>query len=509
MRMNVLTKTGSPDILVTMRKIIIAIVLVLFFSPSVWAKSVVRQGEPFVKFHKISVPKAVEQGEMYKIEAEIEVQKSIMEDMGVFFHIIDQKDGKIWINNSFRPSIPSIQWTVGERVRLGPVNGYIPEGLSPGTYGVHLGLYTTKTTDTETTYIREPYINPEIKDFIVGTIEVAKKKQDMQQEKKEDLVISDFESEIDLRKWQLNSSAAELDAENTVEGKSAAKITYRRNMGCCPSVKLESFLKYSNPKYSNWTDYDILQFYVYGPKDGEGHTYLNCPVSLLVKDKSERRYLLALPNTYEKDKPVTIVLSNIGKAADLADIGSFGFFVGGTPVDKDLVMYLDDVRLIFLGESRTKGPFIKFEGLKISKDKVKPNEEIEIEPAFSTSQRFTEDYGIFIHVYRSVDYQGRYSVNINPSLPTSQWEVGKVVFQGPFSIYIPSDSPPGKYSVEVGLFVERQIPQGANYVKYHRRKDGSYSVEQPSYPQDYFKQEYVNYQEYGDWVVGAFEVTAP
>jgi hypothetical protein len=434
-------------------------------------------------------------------------QKNIWEQMEVFLHITSPSDNKILINNDFTPPLPPEQWTPGEIIKIGPANGYIPQDFPVGTYNVQMGLYSTKVSPEGVLYVRQPYTNKEIKDFVVGKIKVEESRPE-EAKKKEDLVISNFETLVDLKKWQPRGCLIEQDIDNAAEGKYVAKITYFKNQGCCPSAILDSFFRYSDPKYSNWAEYDILQFQIYGPKDKEGHTYLGCPVNLQVKDKSERRYQWPLPTTQEKGKPITFILSQIGKAVDLTDIGNLSFWLAGTSPNEDWIIYLDDIRLVSLGVEKQAEPFVKFEGIKVSPDKVRPNEEIDIEPSFSISRRFTEDYGLYIHIYRSSDKAGWFNADTTPSPPTTAWELNKVIKQGPFRVYIHPNAPPGKYSIEMGLFLTRQLPSGANYVKYYRGKNGIYYIGQPVYPLDYFKQPYVNYEEYGDWVVGSFEVQA-
>ncbi|MCM8795833.1 MAG: hypothetical protein NC928_04025 [Candidatus Omnitrophica bacterium] len=485
------------------------LIFYIFCISSLEAKSIVRQGEPIISFDKLYIPESIKQGEFFKISAEMKITKNIWEDMGVFLHICRPEDNKILINNDFVPNIPTTQWTVGEIIRVGPINSYIPQDLPPGLYNVCMGLFSTKVTAEEgVLYIREPYTNKEIKDFVVGKIKVESSLP-QPVPKKEDLLISSFETIVDLKKWQAVNCFIEQNSENVAEGSYSAKVTYLKGKGCCPSVLLESFFRYSDPRYSDWTEYDILQFQIYGAKDAEGHTYLKYPVYLQVKDKSERRFQWPIATTQEKDNPVKFILSNIGKEVDLSDIGNLSFFVSGTPAEEDWTIYLDNIRLISLGLERIREPFVRFEGLKISKDRIKPGEEIEITASFSISHEFSEDYNLYIHIYRTLDKVGWINADIFPSPPTTQWKKAEIITQGPFSIYIPPDTPPGKYSIEIGLFLARQVSVDTNYIKYHRGKDGVYYIQQPSYPIDYFKQPYVNYEEYGDWVVGSFEVITP
>jgi hypothetical protein len=479
-----------------------------FLTANAQAKSIIREGEPFISFEKLYAPEVIKQGQFFQISIDVTTKKNIWEDLGTFLHITSVTDNKILINNDFPLTIPSSQWAPGEIIKIGPANSYIPEDLPPGTYNIQLGFYLTKVSPSGTVYVREPYTNKEIKDFVIGQLKVETAQEEAAQ-KKEDLVLSNFETEEDLKKWEPTGTLLEQNTAIVAEGNYSAKIVYPKGSDCCPGITLGQFFNYSDPKYSDWTTYDILQFRIFGEKDEEGHTHVKYPVTLQVKDKNEKRYKFSIPPEQQNDAPLAINLSVIGKEVDLSNIGNLTFFVSGTPPDKDYVVYIDDLRLISLGIEKHKGPFVKFENLKVSPERVRPNEDINIEASFSISQKFTEDYTISMHLYRATDRAGMFDVNLSPIPPTTLWETNKVITQGRFKIHIPVNSPPGKYNIELALYLTRQMPPGALYVKYHRQNDGVYYITQPNYPQDYFKQPYVNYKEYGDWVVGSFEVTLP
>ncbi len=488
--------------------ILIAAAITFSFMQHAQAKSVTREGEAVVTFGKLNMPEVLKQGQFYLISADMSIKKNLWEEMSVFVHIVSQQDNKLIINNDFALTVPATQWTPGETITVGPANAYIPDDIPPGTYNVQMGLFAVKHSNEGDVFVREPYTDPAIKNFVVGTIKVEESPAE-KVEKKPDLVVSDFESKTDVKKWEVRGAHIEQDADNAATGKYAGKITFLKNKGDCPAAILQSFFRYSDPKYSNWAEYDILQFYCYGGKDAEGRTYLNIPVTLQIKDKEEKRYQVPIPGNSEKDKPVTFTLSNIGKTIDLSDVGNLTVFVVGTPPDNDLIAYIDDIRLISLGLEKEKNPTLKFEGLALTKNKIKAGEDVEFTASFSTAQRFAEDYGLFIHIYKSIDKSGWINADTSPTPPTTEWEVNKVIAEGPFSVYVPPTAPTGTYSIEMGLFLTKTIPFGSRYVKYYRNKDGVYFLKQPSYPTDYFRLPYVNYTEYGDWVVGTFEVAPP
>jgi len=472
-----------------------------------YGKSVTREGEAVVTLNKLTMPDTVKQGEFFQVLADLSAKKNLWDNMSVFLHFISTKDGKTVLNNDFTLGIPTTTWAPGEIVTVGPANCYIPQDFPPGTYDIQMGLYATKVTPQEVLYVREPYTNPEIKNLVVKTVKVEATPP-AQEVKKEDLVLSDFDNPIDVKKWQLTGTTLEV-SDYTAVGERAAKVTFPQGVAGCPGVTLESFFRYSDPKYSYWADYDVLQFYVYGPADAQGATPANIPVMLQVKDKSENRFQMAIPPTQDRTKPFSVNLSVIGRQVDLANVGNVTFFVSGAPPDEDWVIFLDDIRLISLGLERGKTLSIKFEGLKITKNRVKAGETLEIQPSFSLTQKLSEEYSLFVHLYRLPNKAGYINADTSPSPPTTEWEPNTVISQGPFAIFIPLNAPPGTYAIELGLFLTKQTMPGEQYVKYHRGKDGVYYIEQPQYPTDFFKLAYSNYEQCGDWVVGTFEVLAP
>ncbi|MFC1590040.1 hypothetical protein ACFL42_00955 [Candidatus Omnitrophota bacterium] len=475
-----------------------------FINKGLEAKSMIREGKPIVTLRQLFVPEEVARGEVFNLRAEVEISKNIWEDLTIFLHILRPSDNKIVINNDFSPSEPSSMWTVGQVVELGPVNVFIPPELSEGEYSIRMGLFGSKATPTGRLYIREPYTNREIKDFVVGKIKVGQKDK-IEEEKIEDLMISDFESRVDAKKWALAGSILELDSDSAIEGNNCGKVTFQQ--GGSASIRLEDYLRYCDPRYTNWTIYDELHFYLYGPADEDGKDDLKRPIILMIKDKAGRRFQQTINEEAGKDKPIVIELAKISEIIDSSNIGDVCFYSSNSSSDWNF--FIDDFRLISFGKKEEEGPFVKFEGLELSSDTVRPGENIDIEAKFSVTREFVKNHGLYIHISRAFDRAGYINADTKPWPATSAWKTGEVIAQGPYRIFIPRDSPTGTYNIEMGLFIVKQIPAGAEYIKYHKGKDGTYFVQQPSRGgTDTFKQPYINAEEYGDWVVGSFEIVA-
>lgn len=465
------------------------------------AKSVVREGDAILTLKEFRCPPETRQGEIFPIDADFSLSKSMWKDGNFFLHITDQKDNKILVNADFVPPVPFIRWTPGQVMKIGPVDMYIPEELPVGVYNIVMGIYVAEVKDNQEIYVREPYTNKEIKDFVLGHVVV---KEALPEKEPEPLIISDFKDDVDLYKWEMRDATAE---RVTVEGsdKTVGKITFLKDSGC-PAIILENSFKRSHPRYSNWSYYDDIEFEMYQDKNEKGSTALTFSATMQIKDKTGRRFQEIISPPPEKGKPATYPLHKAANAVDLTQIGNFTLFTLGAAENK--IAYLNYVKLVVRKREGEKGPFIKFEGLKLVNATLKPGEVLEFEATFSITRKFIIDHDLFLHIFRTSDGAGHINADTTPTIPTTKWEVNKPVTIGPLAVYIPEDAPAGKYGIEMGLFISRQTPKGARYVKVHKSKDGVFRIDRPQYPMDFFRQPYVNYEQYGDWIVGEFEVVS-
>lgn len=464
------------------------------------AKSVVREGEAIVTLRDFRVSPEVRQGEIFPVYADFSITKSIWKEATIFLHLTRPEDNKTLVNADFKPPVVVTKWTPGQVMKFGPVDMYCPDDLTPGAYNIKMGLCTVEGQGPERVFVREPYTNDDIKDFVVGHILVKEKAPEVVPEP---LIISDFKDELDLYKWETRGSTIERVVVDKAEGKFAGKITFLKGGGF-PAAILEHFFKRSHPRYSNWSYFDEVEFEMYQDPDEEGSTALKFPIKMQLKDKTKRRYKVPISPNPQKGKPVKISLQKAAGELELTQIANFTLFTSSLPEDK--TAYLSYVKLIAKERAGRKGPFVKFEGLKLARDTIRPGEVLELEATFSISRKFLIDHDIFLHIFRSADGTGHINADTSPAIPTTKWEVNKPIKIGPIGVYIPEDSPPGKYDIRMGLLVARHTPRGARYVKVHKSPDGVVHVERPRSPVDYFRQPYVNYEEYGNWIVGSFEV---
>ena len=195
-----------------MKRITIMVcILELSVAAPLMALSTVRAGKPRIRFNRLLASKKAEQGDRFQISAFVTPIQNIWEDEGVFFHIIkpdavmkEHPSGGwtqkgIVINANMPPTISSKRWIVGEDVRLGPATIVIPDDMPPGEYLYQMGLYHYDAD--KDIYVREPYTNEDIKDWIVGTL-LVKKRAKTKEGKHVELMLSNFETLTSVKSWE-------------------------------------------------------------------------------------------------------------------------------------------------------------------------------------------------------------------------------------------------------------------------------------------------------------------
>lgn len=473
--------------------------LFLLSSIPVYGKSVTREGEPIVKLVDFQAPEKVMQGELFTIYADMSLSKSIQDNRSIFFHIKNPRDEKIVINADFDPDPPVSSWLPGEIVGMGPVCLYVPEEVPPGEYNIAMGMVSAKT-NSEGSYIREPYANPEIKNFVVGkiTFEKAIIKEERREEK--ELYISNFSDEIDINKWETRNATIELTGIAPPVG----KVIFSAH-SLYPAIMLERFFGRAEPKFTDWSHYDYLELEVYQAPDKKGSTAFSSDIFLQIKDSLGNKQKIVVDNPPPKGTPVKVPLAKFAKGVDLTRVSNFTFFSWSFP--KDYTFYISYVKLTTSKEYVGKGPFVKLEGVELSKEKLHPGENFTALFNFSITRKFFYEHSLFIHLFDPNNEVNTYlNADVKPRIPTTDWGIGKVIKEGPYTIHIPVNTPPGDYVIEAGLSYAYEPPPGSVYAKYYRGKDGVFYMQQPTFPVDYVKQQYINYKEYGDWIVGSFRV---
>ena len=79
------------------------------------------------------------------------------------------------------------------------------------------------------------------------------------------IVLSNFESSSDIKKWEKRASSFERSDEYSTEGKYSGKAILKGGVKCS-NVLLEDFFK-GRKKFSNWSRYDYLKFDMYNSSE--------------------------------------------------------------------------------------------------------------------------------------------------------------------------------------------------------------------------------------------------
>lgn len=111
-----------------------------------------------INFHNIEFPKKIEIGETAKCKLTFFIKEKLKKDYKIFVQLLHKDDLILTIDHT--TEIPTTRWPILKDIAVGPIPVKFPEGMLPGEYQVHAGLYTTK------------YENGKAGNYLVADIEV-------------------------------------------------------------------------------------------------------------------------------------------------------------------------------------------------------------------------------------------------------------------------------------------------------------------------------------------------
>ena len=565
---------------VTKRAVCATCALLFLAAGAAYPLSLVREGQPRIKFNRLVAPDRVTQGQVFRLVAFVTPLQNIWEKEAVFLHLIKPdavrtsypREGwsqdNIVINANITPAIPSERWIVGEDVQLGPINFGIPYDLPPGKYLLQLGLFHTKDP-AKKVYVREPYANEEIKDWVVGSIQVEQGKIEDNGGRVE-VMLSDFETLSDVRKWESRRRGRIGLVSQALAGRYSGLFGFPAK-AYLPVVWLGTFFETASEDYTNWNQYDYLEFLMSGEFTNWQYDASN--VAIQVKDSGGARFqrllkdiqktkltakMLAESKTpeesgkkgekagdaktlastdpavsagdqiniesvaalEEKGKDVyamRLPVADVAGLVDTTNVRELGFYATQLPPTGNwyVSIIVDNLKLV--AERGLKPdwqePFVVFEGLKCPKTVV-AGDTLQVSASFSIARKFRREYSIFVHIIQEDTPHFWHHLEKRPFESTVFWKVGKIYTEGPMSIPIAHDAPPGKYWVNVGLYrtyeFGREVERGhrLRYVNIYKWSDGVYTEYQPSKPVDWIKQPYINATSKTQWTVGEVTILA-
>ena len=150
------------------------------------------------------------------------------------------------------------------------------------------------------------------------------------------LVLSDFESESDLKRWKTRHAGLELSSEHAIKGKYSGKMIFAGGVESS-NVLMENFFE-DNPAYGNWANYSQLKFDIYNAGDSTER------IILKIKDAddtpTQRSLFLAPKDTTE----VKIYVSELKGEINASKVRQLNLF--RWQPNSEAIFYIDNVRLI-------------------------------------------------------------------------------------------------------------------------------------------------------------------
>lgn len=150
------------------------------------------------------------------------------------------------------------------------------------------------------------------------------------------LVLSDFESLNDFKRWKVRQAHFEQSAEHPSHGKYSGKMTFSKGV-TLTSILMEDFFE-DNPNFGNWAGFNELRFDVYNAGDSSERLIIK------IKDedgKSWQRNIYLAPKQNTETK---ISIDELKDSLDTSSIRQLNFF-RWEPAS-EAVFYMDNLCLV-------------------------------------------------------------------------------------------------------------------------------------------------------------------
>lgn len=153
------------------------------------------------------------------------------------------------------------------------------------------------------------------------------------------LVLSDFESEPDLKKWKTRKSTFVQSSENKIEGRYSGKAVFLGSVECS-NILMENWFE-DNPQFGNWNNFNQLKFDIYNPNEDTERLILK------IKDEGGRAWQRNMFLVPKQNNEIKIYIAELKEALDISNIRQFNLFVWKPK--KEITFYIDNLRLIPVG----------------------------------------------------------------------------------------------------------------------------------------------------------------
>ncbi len=461
----------------------------------------VREIDPRLELVSFNLQSVIAQGEMVSGSFFFKATQPLEENLKVFFHLVRPGEDRTVLNADFHPRYRPRLWEVNQVAEAGPFDLAIPPSLDPGEYDIRAGLLEIVREEDVVRYVREPYLNEDIENFIVGRLTVVETEFEVAVGPEEvDLIAFDDQAEIIF--WETRGARVEFmgyedEEEATV---SAVRVTILPGEDEFPGVSLDNFFRL-RPELADWSTYDTLRFNLFLPPGARTRQ-----VRLLVEDRAGRRYQTTFRLTPGRTERFDLSTVDLSGSINVAAISRLRLWT--TDPASPFNFYVSGLRLISRGQP-TGEPAVTFVRME-APEQVSRGVPFRVRFFFSLNQPVFQRHKIFTHVYRVNDMAGRINSTAPLSPPIRNWPLDREMEVDSGPLMISRDAPPGTYVVRAGLYTVADTPsRGYVQVDEWLAYDGEqevFSITQASEGRiDYIKQPYTN-PEIEGWEVGTITV---
>jgi hypothetical protein len=287
--------------------------------------------------------------------------------------------------------------------------------------------------------------------------------------------LSRFSDEGDLEKWYRMGGARLI-----MRGK-WGKLTFRESKGT-PGIRFTDYIA-GPARARDWSPYCWLKWDMRAPGETEQK------LELIIKDVGEKRFSMAFPMPRGEPEHVSVSLTDLKLWIDPTRIAEVHFFMSSPA--QETTVDMKDLRLekggCAPGEVLGK-PFVVFEKLE-APESARLGEMVMISAWLSVTQPQTLSYHAFLHLFPESEKhvkvpahrKGYIHIERLPLAPVPDWPVGTPQEVGPFTVYIPTGNPTGKYLIRIGLFNSISQGDGPRDVPYTGAFDYGGSFPKPRY----------------------------
>lgn len=153
---------------------------------------------------------------------------------------------------------------------------------------------------------------------------------------KEPLIISDFENEIELGKWEFVNADVELTHEHCSSGASCLKVSYGPGQGAS-AAKIEKYFS-KNKSLTDWSQYEVLKFNIYNPSLKQERLILQ------IKDTNNNKSKINLTLEPNTNNLIEVDIRQLWDSLKVSQIANLNLFLWDNDSRKNF--YLDDIKLI-------------------------------------------------------------------------------------------------------------------------------------------------------------------